>query len=123
MKSIFLVLIALSLASCAFSDKPRFSKLTPNELADYNASLAAADQVHCIEIHINGTQRMTRTSCGTEKQLALRGTGFPARSDMNTYEHAIAPTFRSQQRLPIISFSPPPPGYDRPVIHVRDPRR
>lgn len=64
---IFITCAALTLAACASSSgKINFNAMSEEELAAYNAGLAAMDQVVCVTerrsgSHIKATQCMTRS--------------------------------------------------------------
>lgn len=120
---VLLVATTTMILSCTASDKSGFAQMSHDELAAYNATVAYAAQVHCVKVRIRGTTQMTRTVCGTEKQLAqrvARSSLFPGDEPYRPANYPAAFDYRS--RMPIIYYSPPPPGYNRPVIHIRDPR-
>ena len=122
-KSVLLIAITAMIVSCNASDKTSFARMSSDELAAYNTTVANADQVDCVKVRIRGTIQMTRTVCGTEKQLAQRvgrSSLFPGDEPNRPANYPAAFVRRGQ--MPRIYFSPPPPGYDRPVIHIRDPR-
>ena len=121
LKTILLIWIALMVVSCAANDRPGFTKMSREELAAYNATVAQVDQVGCVELRVRGTQQITRTVCGTERQLARRIGGPSSFPGDEPYRPRTSSLGNRGQR-PKIYFSPPPPGYDQPIIHIRDPR-
>ncbi len=132
LKILLLGTTAIGLAACAAPHSARFLDMSPDELAAYNASVPQDQQVSCVEQNPQGTaSRYNRVCSSNEKRLARLTRPSTSVDGANTFSAGtiMQPSYGNTSfssrggNLPRIHFSPPPPGYDQPVIHFIDGRR
>ena len=119
-------MLALSLLSCTSSTEQKFMAMNDAELAQYNASLPELKQIVCEERVRRGTVGRVRKVCTTRTRMARLTTGSQRDDRWRLNDPGLygARSFNSEPRpVSRIFFSPPPPGYDQPIIHVLDNRR
>jgi hypothetical protein len=114
----------MALAACTTSREQLFLNMTEQELAAYNAELPERRQIVCAEGVRRGTVGLLRKVCTSKARMDRLIQ--PSGADDYSYVSGLndpglnrhIPDDRSS--LPRVYFSPPPPGYDRPIIHVLD---
>ncbi len=62
------ILATLLLTSCATFLEPNFYRMSETELASYNSSVAAPDQVRCMQVNFDPNQQ-SRRICGTLEEI------------------------------------------------------
>lgn len=115
----------MALAACTTSREQLFLSMTEQELAAYNAELPEIRQIVCAEGVRRGTAGLVRNVC-TSKARKNRLVQHSRADDYSYVSGLNDPGFNrripdGRSVLPRVYFSPPPPGYDRPIIHVLDP--
>lgn len=118
--------IMLALAACTTSREQLFLAMSDQELAAHNEELPEGKQIVCSEGVRRGTAGLLRKIC-TNKARMERLTQRAGADDYAFVNGLNDPGFNrnmpdDRSVLPRIYFSPSPPGYDRPVIHVLDPQ-
>ncbi len=127
MKAILMALASFCLAACAQPYSQQYTNFSAEELAAHNESLPESQQIACVDLR-QGVQLSRRVCSANKRRLArLTGSGGVNRdpeSGFGNYNFYVNRTGYESRRgnLPQIYFSAPPPGYDRPVIHIRDSR-
>lgn len=123
MKPALFILVILVLTSCVSSAEQKFLTMSESELAAYNASMPEMQQVVCHEGIRRGTVGLLRKVCTSKSRMARLQNG----SDRNSPFTLSNPGFYGSRSFntdrtpgPRVFFSPPPPGFDKPIIHVFD---
>lgn len=118
-----LTLAATTLAGCSSASHSAFLTMSEEELANYNASVSERDQIVCHEGVRRGTVGLIRKVCTSQVRMAR------LTSVSRNRELGISSGFYNSQSIiqdrgfvPQVFFSPPPPGYNTPIIHVLDNR-
>lgn len=114
----------MALAACTTGRDQLFLNMKEQELAAYNAELPERLQIVCAEGVRRGTVRLLRKVCTSKARMDRLIQ--PSGADDYSYVSGLndpglnrhIPDDRSS--LPRVYFSPPPPGHDRPIIHVLD---
>ena len=126
LKLLITALVLIVSTSCTTSREQMFLSMSEAELEAYNAELPERRQIVCAEGVRRGTVGLARTVCTSKARMGR----LAQRSPSGDYDFSNA-LFNSgfnqnipgdRSVLPRVYFSPPPPGYDRPVIHVQSPR-
>ena len=116
-------LAIVSLVSCTSSKEQMFLNMSESELAQYNASVPALRQIECVEGVRRTTVGLVRKVCTSKNRmarLASANAADPVGGLHNQAFYGNRSYFDDRSALPRVYFSPPPPGYTQPVIHVLD---
>ena len=113
---------SMALAACTTGRDELFLNMNEQELAAYNAELPERRQIVCAEGVRHGTARLIRKVCTSAARMdrLIQPSGA---DDYSYVSRLNDPGFNrrtpdDKSALPRVYFSPPPPGYDRPIIHV-----
>jgi hypothetical protein len=116
---------SVALAACTTGRDQLFLNMKEQELAAYNAELPERRQIVCAEGVRRGTAGLVRKICTSKARMDRLIQ--PSGADDYSYISGLNnPGFNrhipdDRSALPRVYFSPPPPGYDRPIIHMLDP--
>ncbi len=127
MKTLLLALLSLSAVSCAQTYNQIIRNMSAEELAAHNANLPESQQISCIDIR-KGVNLQRRVCSSNFKRLARIARYSGLSSDPNAIPGGYVQMnnrsgYESRRgNLPQVYFSAPPPGFTRPIIHVRDGR-
>ena len=119
----FLLFICIAtLPSCLTEKEVLLLNMSEEELSDYNATLPEHRRIECQIWHRPGTLNMTRKVCAPKTRMArLQSPG--SQTGEQSFTNSSFPIFGNNRRAsdergiaPRAILSPPPPGYDKPVI-------
>lgn len=126
LRNIILLFGLVLLVGCNSSREATFQNMSEAELAAYNESVSQSDQVVCLEGVRRGTVGLVRKVCTSAVRMARltnRSNNSAFNSGVNDGFYGSRSFYNDRALVPQVFFSPPPPGYTTPIIHVRDPRR
>ena len=126
MKILLVIIFSFLLVACTSSTEQKFLAMSESQLAQYNESQPELKQIVCEESVRRGTVGLVRKVCTTKSRMARLATSSRQDSRFNLSDPGLYGTRSfNTDRQPVsrIYFSPPPPGYEQPVIHVLDNRQ
>ena len=120
---LFLMLVAITQVGCSSARHSAFMNMSEEELANYNASVPERDKIVCHEGVRRGTVSLVRKVC-TSKVRMTRLTSVSRNRELsiNSGFYNSQSILQDRGFVPQVFFSPPPPGYNTPIIHVLDNR-
>lgn len=120
---LFLMLVAITQVGCSSARHSAFLNMSEDELASYNASVPERDQIVCHEGVRRGTVGLIRKVCTSQTRMARLSSSSRNQSlDVNSGFYNNGGFNQDRSLVPQVFFSPPPPGYNTPIIHVLDNR-
>lgn len=120
---LFFMLAVIAQAGCSSARQSAFMNMSEEELANYNASVPERDQIVCHEEVRRGTVNLVRKVCTSEVRMTrLTSVSRNRDLDISSGIYNSQSIFQDRGFLPRVFFSPPPPGYNTPIIHVLDNR-